>query len=56
MIEEIVSYLRELAHTCIRLAHVCPHVTTAHGLEAIAADLMSKAEELELIHVKKSGP
>jgi len=47
MISDVVKYLRELAQTCTRLARVCPHVATSQGLEAVAADLMAKARELE---------
>src|SRR3954471_16413554 len=41
-----VSYLRELAHRCVRLAHSCPDRKISHGLEAIAAELMDKAAEI----------
>jgi hypothetical protein len=44
---DIVTYLREIAQTCTRLARTCPHLATAHGLEEIAVDLMAKAKELE---------
>ena len=44
---EIIRYLREVAHTCTRLARICPHLETAHGLEEVAIDLMAKAQELE---------
>lgn len=44
---EMIKYLRETAHACTRMAHVCPHAETAHGLEEIAVDLMAKAQELE---------
>lgn len=44
---EVIKYLRDLAQTCTRLAHTCPHLATAHGLEEIAHDLMAKAKELE---------
>jgi hypothetical protein len=47
MTSEVIEYLRQLAHTCTRLARVCPHLATAHGLEEIALDLMAKAKELE---------
>jgi len=47
MIRDIVKYLRELAQTSTRLARVCPDLAAAQGLEAIAADLMAKARELE---------
>jgi hypothetical protein len=47
MIPDIVTYLRRTAETCSRLARNCPHLETAHELEAIAADLMAKAHELE---------
>jgi len=43
----MVTYLREAAQNCIRLARSCPHPKTAHGLEELAADFMSKALELE---------
>jgi len=42
-----VSYLRGLAHRCVRLAHICPDRKTSHELEAIAAELMDKAAEIE---------
>lgn len=47
MITDIVKYLRELAQTCTRLARVCPDLATSQGLQAIAADLMAKARELD---------
>ncbi len=47
MIPDIVKYLRDLAQTCIRVARACPHNTTSHSLEELAADLMGKAEELQ---------
>jgi len=47
MLEELTKYLRDLAQTCTRLARVCPHGPTSHGLEEIALDLMVKAKELE---------
>jgi hypothetical protein len=47
MMVDTVKYLREIAQTCTRLARVCPHLSTAHGLEEIAIDLMAKAHELE---------
>jgi hypothetical protein len=50
MIVDMTQYLRTLAETCIRLAHVCPHLATAHGLEEIATDLMAKARELERLY------
>jgi hypothetical protein len=46
MIPETVKYLRDVAQTCIRIARACPHNTTSHSLEEVAADLMGKAEEL----------
>ena len=42
-----ITYLREIAQTCTRLARTCPHQATSHGLEEIAVDLMAKAQELE---------
>lgn len=47
MISDVVEYLRELALTFNRLARDCPHSPTSHELEALAADLMEKAKELE---------
>jgi F420-dependent methylenetetrahydromethanopterin dehydrogenase len=47
MISDTVTYLRRTAEACSRLARNCPHLATAHELEAIAADLMAKAHELE---------
>ena len=41
------SYLREQAHRCVRLARNCPHTPTSHQLEAIGAELMLKAEEID---------
>lgn len=41
------AYLREQAQRCTRLAHVCPHLPTAHELEAIGVELMQKAAELD---------
>jgi hypothetical protein len=52
MISAIITYLREMAETCISVARACPHRTTAHGLEEIAADLMAKAKELEGLHIQ----
>jgi hypothetical protein len=40
-------YLREQAQRCTRLAHDCPHLPTAHELEAIGVELMQKAAELD---------
>ena len=44
---ETIKYLREIAHTCTRLARACPDTATSHGLEEIAVDLMAKAQELQ---------
>jgi hypothetical protein len=44
---DTVTYLREIAQTCTRLARACPHLPTARGLEEVAIDLMAKALELE---------
>jgi hypothetical protein len=44
---ETITYLREMAQTCTRLARTCPHMATSHGLEEVAHDLMAKAKELE---------
>jgi hypothetical protein len=41
------TYLRELAQRCVGLARECPHLATAHGLEALAAQLMAKAAEVQ---------
>jgi hypothetical protein len=43
------SYLRELAHRCIRLARESVDRRISHELEAVAMDLMEKAAELEKI-------
>jgi hypothetical protein len=40
-------YLREQAQRCTRLARECPHLPTAHELEAIGVELMQKAAELD---------
>jgi hypothetical protein len=40
-------YLREQAQRCTRLARDCPHLPTAHELEAIGIELMQKAAELD---------
>jgi len=45
--KDTVTYLREIAQTCTRLARACPDRPTSHGLEEIAVDLMAKAQELE---------
>ncbi|HEY6620883.1 MAG TPA: hypothetical protein VIY68_15160 [Steroidobacteraceae bacterium] len=47
MMTELIEYLRQVALTCTRLAHNCPHKPTAHALEGVAVDLMGKARELE---------
>jgi hypothetical protein len=47
MTREITNYLREVALTCTRLARACPHLPTSHGLEEVAAGLMTKAAELK---------
>jgi len=47
MITDTIAYLREIAHTCTRLARTCPHRATSHALEEVAHDLMAKAQELE---------
>jgi len=44
---DLVTYLRQMAEACTRLARTCPDQATAHSLEAIAVDLMAKAGELE---------
>jgi hypothetical protein len=41
------TYLREQAERCVRLARGCPHTPTAHELEAIGAELMQRAAELD---------
>jgi hypothetical protein len=41
------SYLRDLAQRCTGIARDCPHVPTAHELEAISIELMLKAAELD---------
>ena len=41
------SYLREQAERCVRLARDCPHVPTAHQLEALGVEFMQKAAELD---------
>jgi hypothetical protein len=41
-------YLREQAQRCVRLARDCPHLQTAHELEAMGTELMQKAAELDL--------
>lgn len=40
------SYLRALAHRCVRLAHDCPDRKISHELDAIGAELMEKAAEI----------
>jgi hypothetical protein len=40
------SYLRELAHRCVRLAHSCSDRIISHELEAISVELMEKAAEI----------
>jgi hypothetical protein len=45
--KDTITYLREIAQTCTRLARACPHRATSHGLEEVATDLMAKAHELE---------
>jgi hypothetical protein len=47
MNSDIVEYLRQLALTFTRLSRDCPHSPTAHELEALAADLMEKAKQIE---------
>lgn len=44
------SYLRELAHRCVRHARDCSHLATSHQLEAIGIELMQKAAELDELH------
>jgi hypothetical protein len=44
-------YLREQAQRCTRLARDCPHLPTAHELEAIGVELMQRAAELD--HMKE---
>jgi hypothetical protein len=43
-------YLREQAQRCTRLARDCPHLPTAHELEALGVELMQKAAELDHLH------
>jgi hypothetical protein len=52
MMLEIIQYLRERALTCTRLARACPDLSTSHGLEEVALDLMAKAKELEELHLE----
>jgi hypothetical protein len=47
MLEETVTYLRDLALWCTRLAHDCPDLATSQALEGIGTELMEKAKELE---------
>lgn len=44
--ERIVEFLQMTAQGCISLARDCPHAQTALGLEAIAVELVAKADEL----------
>jgi hypothetical protein len=49
-------YLREQAQRCARLARDCPHVPTAHELEAIGIELMEKAAQLDYLQeYRESG-
>jgi hypothetical protein len=41
------TYLREQAQRCVRLARVCPHLPTAHELEAMGVEFMEQAAELD---------
>jgi hypothetical protein len=41
------QYLRKQAQRCVRLAHDCPHLQTAHELEAMGNELMERATELD---------
>lgn len=52
---ELINNLREIAHTCTRLARACPHSPTSHGLEEVAMDLMAKVKELEQLHPETFG-
>jgi hypothetical protein len=49
---EVVKYLRDIAQICTRLARACPDLPTSHGLEEVAIDLMTKAQELEQLYLK----
>jgi hypothetical protein len=40
-------YLREQAQRCSRAARDCPHLPTAHELEAIGMELMQRAADLD---------
>lgn len=51
MISEVIKYLRETAQMCVSLARACPHRATALGLEEVAADMMAKAKELEVLNL-----
>jgi hypothetical protein len=44
---DTVTYLREIAQTCVRLSRACPHAATAVALEEVAVDLMAKARDIE---------
>lgn len=48
LLDEI--YLRRQAEHCVRLARDCSDQATAHELEALAADLMAKAAEVQELH------
>jgi hypothetical protein len=49
---DVIKYLRDVAQTCIRLARACPDLPTSRGLEEVAMDLMTKAQELEQLYPK----
>ena len=42
-----VLYLRDQAQRCVRLARTCSDRKTSHALEAMAAEFMEKAAELD---------
>jgi hypothetical protein len=48
-------YLREQAQRCVRLARDCPHLPTAHELEAFGTELMQKAAELDQLQDERGA-
>jgi hypothetical protein len=52
---QTIIYLHQVALKCARLAYACPHLRTAHELEAVAGSLMSYAADLEELDRANAG-
>jgi hypothetical protein len=44
---QVIQYLRDMAHRCVRLARNCRDDQTADELEDMSVEIMEKASELD---------